>query len=75
MDRVIRIEVQPDGTVATLLGDEVMDTDTEWRTQVGNRPVLILARMLAAQVIWAADLGAEAVLPTPEVLAALAGHS
>lgn len=73
--RTIGIEVQPDGTVATVMNDgtghKVMDTDAEWRRQVGDRPALILARMLGSQVGWAEQYGADALLPTPEVLTAL----
>jgi hypothetical protein len=76
VDRVLGIEAQLDGTVATLLHEDdativVMDTCTVWRAQVGNNPVLILARMLASQADWAASLGVEAQLPTPAVLKAL----
>ncbi len=70
----------PDARVATVIylnGDrhDIMDSDAEWRAQFGDdRPALILTRMLGAASAWAADLGAELAMPTPDVLAALSGQ-
>lgn len=70
----LRMEVR-DGVVVTLYGGQVLDTDTDWRNQVGNRPVLILARMLDSMAYWGDQYGTEPVLPGPEVLEALGRHA
>jgi len=69
------MEVRPDGTVVTLYGDKVLDTDTEWRAQIGNQPVRILARMLDSMAYWADQYYVEPTMPGPEVLTALKDHA
>lgn len=72
--RTIGLEIR-DGDVVTVLhsraGAERLDAASEWRQQVGPRPVLILARMLASLAAWADQHDAEPLMPAADVLDAL----
>lgn len=72
--RTIGLEVQGADVVTVLRGNdsaETLDAASEWRQQVGARPVLILARMLASLAAWADQHYAEPLMPGPDVLTAL----
>lgn len=70
----IGLEVQGADVVTVLRGSdsaETLDTASEWQQQVGARPVLILARMLASMAAWADQHDAEPLMPGPDVLGML----